>query len=344
MKRKENAQAYLVMNNKKLTIDDIALALGISKTTVSRAISGKGRISQATRNKVKEFIEINNYKPNIIAKSLAQSKTYNIAVLIPSDCNISELPFFQNCMYGVCEAAASRDYDVLVIYTSGNETDNLERVIINNKIDGVVVTRTVVDDNVVKLLKRHNLPFVTIGSTNDPEVIRIDHDHRSACCQLTRLLIRQGIQKIALIGGNNTHMVTLNRYQGFLDAFRLEKLEPNKDNIYLNVENTSTIDDITENLLKKDVECILCMDDVICSKVLYKLQKEHVDVPDRIKLASFYNSMLLANQTPSITTLDFDVKTLGVTSCNILLDVINSQEVETKTYLDYKIFELDSTK
>ena len=75
------------LGNKKITISDIAEALQVSKTTVSRAISGKGRISEETRLKVLEYIEEKDYKPNVIAKGLAQQRTYNIGLVIPGDCN-----------------------------------------------------------------------------------------------------------------------------------------------------------------------------------------------------------------------------------------------------------------
>ena len=65
------------------TIDDIARELGVSKTTVSRAISGKGRIGQATRERVLAFIKEHDYRPNVVARGLAQRKTYNIALLMP---------------------------------------------------------------------------------------------------------------------------------------------------------------------------------------------------------------------------------------------------------------------
>ena len=68
---------------KNITIADVAEALGVSKTTVSRAISGKGRIGQETRDRVLKYIEEHDYKPNVIAKGLAQSKTYNLCVVMP---------------------------------------------------------------------------------------------------------------------------------------------------------------------------------------------------------------------------------------------------------------------
>ena len=70
---------------KVYTIDDIARELGVSKTTVSRAISGKGRIGQTTREKVLSFIEEHDYRPNVMAKGLAQRKTFNLALLLPKD-------------------------------------------------------------------------------------------------------------------------------------------------------------------------------------------------------------------------------------------------------------------
>lgn len=69
-----------------LTIDDIARDLGVSKTTVSRAISGKGRISPATRSRIQEYIQKCNYRPNAAAKSLAESRTYNMALVLPRPC------------------------------------------------------------------------------------------------------------------------------------------------------------------------------------------------------------------------------------------------------------------
>lgn len=321
----------------RITIADVAEALGISKTTVSRAISGKGRISEETVRRVKEYIEVNDYKPNVIAKSLAQSKTFNIAMILPADCNISELPFFQSCMYGVCEAAAARDYDVLAVYTMGNETKNLERILINNKIDGVILSRTMVDDELIKEVQKRNIPFVAIGATEDESIVRVDHDHRSACRELTSFILQNSGERIALIGGNNTHMVTRLRYLGFTDAFKAEGLSLRPDLIFLNAETADSIDEITEELLLKDAECIVCMDDMICSRVLQKLTKDRVSVPGKVKVASFYNSSLLATHVPAVTSLEFDVKKLGETAANVLLDLIDGQTVPPVTLLPYRL-------
>lgn len=323
--------------DKKITILDVADALGVSKTTVSRAISGKGRIGEETRKRVMEYIEANGYKPNVIAKSLAQSKTYNIAMIMPADCNASELPFFQTCMYGVCEAAAERDYDVLAVYVSENNTKNLERVLVNNKIDGVIMSRTTVDDGITEMIKSKEIPFVAIGDTKDSGIVRVDHDHRSACRELTEYILENTSGKVALIGGNNAHMVTRNRYLGFTEAFQAANIRIDPELVYLNAEDNDSIENITGELLSKGAKCIVCMDDMICARVLQKLQRDHISVPGEVKVASFYNSSLLDSHVPAVTTLNFDVKKLGEVAAKVLTDIIEGGETPEITLLPYEI-------
>ena len=149
--------------NKNITIANIAEELGISKTTVSRAISGKGRISEATRQRVREYMEENNYKPNVIAQGLAKSKTYNIGVVMPSDYGLEEMSYFQNCLVGLQEMASIYEYDIILTVCNNNDLGQLKRIISNGKVDGVILMRTLIEDEAVKLLLEQEFPFVVIG-------------------------------------------------------------------------------------------------------------------------------------------------------------------------------------
>ena len=100
--------------SKNITIADVAEALGVSKTTVSRAISGKGRIGEATRNRVLAYIEENDYKPNVIAKSLAQSKTFNLGIVMPSNYELVDLPFFQEVIMGIQKIHLCKRYRIWI--------------------------------------------------------------------------------------------------------------------------------------------------------------------------------------------------------------------------------------
>ena len=87
------ARAVADRNGKGYTLDEIARELGYNKTTISRVISGKGRISEKTRQRVQAFIDERGFRPNALARSLANSRTYNIGVLVPRDAGLIESGF-----------------------------------------------------------------------------------------------------------------------------------------------------------------------------------------------------------------------------------------------------------
>ncbi|MCM1143422.1 MAG: LacI family transcriptional regulator [Blautia sp.] len=329
---------------KALTISDIANELGVSKTTVSRVISGKGRIGAETREKVLQYIEEHNYRPNLIARGLAQSRTYNIALVIPGDYNIMELPFFQQCMIGISKVASFMEYDVLLSIVTKKDISGLQKIIVNHKVDGVILTRTLVEDASIQYLKEEGVPFVTIGSVEDATVVQIDNDHRQGCKELTQCLFAQNMDRIALIGGSQDYMVTRNRLQGFRDAFLQNGRSIDEELIYLDVEEEKEVASIVEKLLEKGAECIVAMDDYLCNCILHALHQKKVAVPEQMKVASFYDSSFLANNVPSVTSVRFDVEELGELTCRQLLRMIEGEKVPAKTLLGYRISLRRSTK
>lgn len=329
--------------NKKITILDVAEALNVSKTTVSRAISGKGRISEDTRQKVLAYIEANDYKPNVIAKGLAQKKTYNIALVIPGDCNLVDMPFFQNSMQGICEEASANDYDVMLVTTTGSSSANLERMIVNNKVDGVILSRALVKDQNISLLKARSIPFVLMGTSQDAKILQVDNDHRAGCSELVRHMLSRGSTRIGLIGGSRNVVVNQTRRQGYEDAFRNAGIRLENTLIFEDCDRTDKIRTAVERLVRENVQGIVCMDDVVCSIVLQILAEREILVPQQIQVASFYDSTLLKNSRPAVTSLLFDDKALGALTCRVLLRYIQGEKVEAKTLLGYKLVVREST-
>lgn len=330
-------------DNSKITIQDVAQALGISKTTVSRAISGKGRIGEETRNRVLEYIDKYGYKPNPIAKGLAQQRTYNIGWIMPGDSSISDLPFFQRCLRGVSEEAALSDYDVLLSMVYEDSIGGLERIVKGNKVDGVILGRTLVEDANVKYLKQSGIPFVVIGSTDEPDVVQIDNDHLNACRELTTALVEGGCNKLILIGGNDKHIVNRSRRKGYEEGVAADGGNEVSSEVYMNSDNSKAISDIVDDAIDKKIDCIVCMDDMICRLVLNELRNRDIKIPENMKVASFYNSEMLVNARPQITSLQYDPKELGVKACRILLDYIEGMKVPMKTYMKYEVLLKDST-
>ena len=330
--------------DKDITIADVAEALGVSKTTVSRAISGKGRIGKETRERVLAYIEEHNYKPNVIAKGLAQSKTYNLCVVMPGEYDVVDLTFFQECLFGIQEIAGNMEYDLLLSICQTNDISSLERIVANRKVDGAILMRTFVEDPQIEFLQKKGLPFVTIGSSNYEGVVQVDHNHKSACKELTSIILMKNLKKIALIGGDETHVVTQSRLRGFREAYDKMGLEVDESLLYLNLDNHILIDKVVKEALERKVDCILCMDDAVCSRVLKMLREQHIKVPQEVKLASFYNSTILENSVPSITSLSFNAKELGMVACRTLLDLVEGTEVKARTLLPYEVVLKESTK
>lgn len=323
--------------SKNITIGDIAEELGLSKTTISRAISGKGRIGSDTVQKVQDYIKEHNYKPNVIAKGLAQSKTYNIGVILPADANIIEIPFFQSCLMGICEAAASMDYDVVVTTVTEDDITLLKRLINNQKVDGVILTRSLVNDTPARYLKETGIPVVLIGSNEDDSIIQIDSNHIAGCSELTSILLKSGCEHMALLAGNQNHIVNRNRYEGFLKAHRDLNKSVDDAMVFLDMNNKTLIARAVSQVMDRGADCIVCSDDFICSRVLAKLEEDNIKVPDMVKVASFYNSSQLESHNPPITALSINVKELGITAGKHLIEMIAGETVVHKSLINYEI-------
>lgn len=329
---------------KNITITDVAEALGVSKTTVSRAISGKGRIGGATRQRVLAYIEEHNYKPNVIARGLAQSKTFNLCVVMPGKYALVDLPFFQEAIMGIQEIAGMMEYDILLCICQEDDVSGLERILSNHKVDGVILLRTFVKDAQIELLQARKIPFVTTGSTAYKHVVQIDNDHVCACRELTSVILARQPGRIALLGGNENFVVNQCRLKGFKEAFDQEQKSFDQDLIFMNLESRPFIDRAVDEALEKGADCLLCMDDAICLQVLRKLRQDHKAVPEDVKLASFYNSSVLENSIPAITSLVFDAREIGIKACRNLLDQIEGIEVQERTLLSYEVVLKESTK
>ena len=133
----------------KMTIEQVADALGLSKTTVSRALSGKGRISEETRTKVYAYMGRTRSEP-VSAQSGEKLRTNNIAMVVPQRFIALDLLFAQ--VHGRhLHHADQRGYDLMLCYASNTEYSQLQRQLANHKVDGVILTYAMADDPCIEL-------------------------------------------------------------------------------------------------------------------------------------------------------------------------------------------------
>ncbi|SFU31330.1 LacI family DNA-binding transcriptional regulator [Butyrivibrio sp. INlla21] len=338
------------MSGKKITISDIAKALGISKTTVSRAISGKGRIGSGTKDRVMDYVEKNNYEPNMMAKALAGQRyserqhTHNLAVVWPDDYSAMEIPFFQKLIVGIAEIAANYGYDVMLTMAANDNITGLKRIIENHKVDGAILTRTLVDDVALVYLKERGVPFVVVGSTGYQDILWVDNDNYDACVELIEYILGKGLKRLALIGGSKNHIITRTRFKAFKDAHEKHDIKIDEGLVYLDIENTQKLDDAIKDILSKDVEGIICMDDGFVGEVLTKCAEAGVRIPEDIKIASFYDSTFLENSRPPVTALRFNDRNLGAVTASSLIRSIEGETVPSQRLKNHEIMLRKSTE
>lgn len=326
------------------TIEDVARELGVSKTTVSRAISGKGRIGQATRERVLQFIEEHDYRPNVMAKGLAQKKTYNLALLLPKDYADTEFPFFKDCMSGICEMASEYDYDVIIAMEDGKDLSQIRRLESNRKVDGMILSRALENSRTQKYLKQCKVPFVVIGPADDAQLHYVDNKNQEASEELTAAMLTRGNRRIALLGGNHLHSVTERRYHGYLDAYRKLGVPLQEELIFMDCDHPKEVSEAVEKILELGADVILCMDDVICLMCLAVLQKKKRSIPDEIQVASFYDSKNLEHNQPSVTSVRFDAVRLGKIAAAKLLQIVGTEPREDVQPLNYQLVFRESTR
>lgn len=338
---KENVPDKYV--EKKKTIYDIADELGVSVSTVSRAISGKGRVGEETRLRILDYIKENDCKIKT-RKTGKRKKTQNIAIIVPEVKELMDIPFFYTCMYGVNEVAMARGYDMFVVTTSGKDLSHLERLVEGQKVDGMILSRTYTGDIFAAYLKESKIPFVTIGNVDDKDVVQVNYDNEGACRDLTSILLTRGLKRIAYLGTRDRYVVNNERIEGYLKAHRNAGVEVDWDIVYRGRNTSVIMQNKVAEFLEKKVDCILCQDDAVCNSVLAELREKKIRIPEDMKVASCYNSEILNNYPVSITTLSFDIVESGREACGLLLNMIEGTNVPKKTMLDYEVVMKDSTK
>ena len=333
----------MAVGSNSMKIAEIAEALGISKTTVSRALSGKGRVGEETRARVFAYAGLTGRE---VAQPhpAAQGATHNLSLVIPKHFVRLDLPFLRKCMGSICTMAAQRGYDLLLCYVSQTDTDQLERQLASHKVDGVILSRTMSDDPSIDLLKQYGVPFVAIGRIDDPDIPQADNDQTGAACEMTRLLLQLGTRRIAYLGGSGTYTVNADRLRGYLRGLAEFGIQADQSLIRTGLESDEQRTDALEAVLERRPDCLLCCDDRLAFDVVRELRARHIHVPQDIRVASLYDSELLVGMTPSISAVQFDAERIGSTACRMLLDILAGKDVPKRQLQGYQVILRDSTK
>jgi LacI family transcriptional regulator len=201
-----------------MNLKNLAQTLGISETTVSRALNGYPEVSEKTRMRVLEAAKAAGYRPNPVARSLAVGRTNVIGIvypLLPADLGD---PMFLDFVGGMSSALESRGMDLVIApSSSANELRSYDHIVKGKRVDGLIVSRTKVHDERISFLAEHGWPFVAHGRTSsDAPYAWFDYDNEAGIRMATEALLSSGHQRIGFISAPLEMNCAVQR----LDSFR----------------------------------------------------------------------------------------------------------------------------
>lgn len=204
-----------------MSLKALASSLGLSKTTVSRALDGYDDVAPATRERVREAALAMNYAPNPIARRLSRGASEAVALVVPADPGRFYEPVLTEMLAGLGQSLAEAGFQLLLMTARpGEEEERVYRRLMTSRIaDAAIVVRTRVNDPRIALLSAGKFPFVTLGRSESPHPFAfIDGDAETAFRSATETFITRGHRKIGLIASSRQYSFARYRSAGWLEA------------------------------------------------------------------------------------------------------------------------------
>jgi len=324
------------MKFEALTIKDIAKALRLSVSTVSKALRGSHEISGETKKTVLEYAQTHNYKPNPIAQSLKRGRSKSIGVIV---CNIDN-NFFSAVINGIESVARQKDYNVIITQSQ----ESYEREVANSEhlssrsVDGLIISLSAETKNVDHLVKLHEkgLPIVFFDRVTDAFATHqvIANNYKGAY-EATRHLLQQGFRRIAHITSSGSLSITLERLAGYKRALEDAGIVPDERYIKFcqhgGMLPEETRQALTELLQLKDKPTALfTASDRLSTTTLSLLRKMQIAVPQEMGLVGFTNSISADIFNPSLTSVVQPALEMGQIVTDMLIQLIESKRPVTQ--------------
>lgn len=329
--------------DKKVNVTQVARELNLSVSTVSRAISGNGRISPATRKRIEEYLQTRELVLNTREKRYTDIVTKTISVVLPGEKDFASMPYFFNIFLSVYDYFSIRGYQVNLIRILPNDISNLVKAVEDHAMDGVILSRMVDSNDEIVYLKKMGVPFVVVGPYNDRSVLRVDNDNENACYEITNSILHKGLNRIAVMCANRGHQINKIRLNGIIRAHVENHMLLDREFVFYDTDSSYIAEMAVENTMAAHMDCIICMDDNICMGILRVLRKKGIEVPDDIKLVSLHNSSILDDWYPPISCISIDVDELGKEAGRILYEYLTKSNKSSWSILGYEIKMKDST-
>ena len=321
-----------------VTIKDVAKLADVAPSTVSRVIADSPRISDRTKETVRDAMNELGYHPNFNARSLANQSTKTIGVVMPNSANKTfQNPFFPEVIRGISSKSHQLEYG-LYLSTGQTEEEIFEEVqdmVQGKRVDGIILLYSRVNDKVMNYLYQQKFPFTVIGRPYDPgmaEITYVNNDNYKAAKTVTEYLLLLGHERIAFIGGNLDFVVTVDHMEGYRKALTNAGIELQDEYIVFHEELQEGGQEAVIDLmsLSDRPTALIVADDIMTFGVMRMLSEMEMSVPEDISIISFNNVTISELSSPPMTTVDINIFSLGYEAAHCLIDQIHRPNVEAK--------------
>lgn len=337
------------MAEKEITIYDLASEAGVSPATVSRVITNSAGVSPAKRAMIQDLIKKYKFRPNALARSLSDTKTKIIGLLVADIRN----PYYAALSVECEKAANERGYTVMLCNALSDnklEDGNLEKLY-EQRVDAIIQVGCRVDDLVsdsayvmrVNHISR-TIPFITTGKLDGTDCYRLNIDDVVGMKIIFEYLVPLGHRKIALIGGNKSKKSTYDKWQQYIYLMGKNGLEFREDYIQQGDYSEKTGYECMNRLLDLDSAptAVIAVNDFTAVGALKAINERGVRVPEDISLVSFDNTFLSEISSPKLTTIDYDYVQMGTTLVDIAIKAIQKKSIPKEQVVTPKLIIRDS--
>ncbi len=322
-----------------VTLKDLAANLGLSITTVSRALAGYSDVAAATRRRVREAAEEMGYVPDATARRLRTGRTDTIGFVIPTSGPRFSDPYFSELLAGIGNEAARHNFDLLVS-TCAPDTPEEEAAyrhkVEGHLVDGLLVVRTRVKDRRIEYLSRIGFPFVVFGRSDlDVDFAYVDEDGFRGLELVTQHLIDLGHTRLACIAPPPNLMFSVYRCRGLRATMERNNLRI-EDDYYIASDLTQRGGFWAMNrLLDLPVPptAVIACNDLMALGAISAAQKRGLVVGRDIAITGFDDIPLAEHSHPSLTTVRQPIYEIGRQICNMLIRLVRGEELEERHVL-----------
>ena len=314
---------------KHTTITDIAKKLGISASTVSRALSDHPDIKDETKKRVKKLASEFYYKPNSIAQSLKNNRTTIIGVIVPE----IKHDFFASAISGIEEVAYHAGYTIIVCQSN----ENFEREVVNTnslihqRVAGIVasISQNTINGNHFQAVVERGIPLVFFDrACNDVEVSKVIIDDAKSAFNAVSHLINKGYKRIAHFTGPRDLEICKLRLKGYSDALSGANILLNNELICYGGLHESDGYNSMDRLIKENnlPDAIFAVNDPVAVGAFQRIKEAGLKIPEDIGIVGFSNNKITALVDPPMTTVEQPSFEMGKKSAELLIEMIENEK------------------